>query len=327
VRQAFALAAAAELADAPRSGQWVDDVNGDGSDEQLLCNGRELAVLTSYGGRLLYWLDLETGRQWVGNQLAVPQARFDVDAAAKLPKVGLRPARWLPETYNASIKPWSGLKHKEAAPTRMGRHLPLWILEGEPAELNVVALPEADAGQRLALAAQTGALGEVVQVDAAAPAASDALHDYRFEDGGITYLLFPAPDVYMEKHVTQVPEGLRVRYTIENRDEVAHVVQLRVEHELAPDYAQALPAGRGAYAYYMHAGRWPAVRNTLTGTALVVETQPPGAAACEMQLLALRVSVTVRCALAARSQGEVEVKLRKVVEEKKEKEREKVVTG
>jgi hypothetical protein len=321
VRATFALAMAAELADAPRTGQWVDDVNGDGSDEQLLCNGRELAVLTSYGGRLLYWLDLETGREWVGNQLAVPQARFDVDAAAKLPKLRLRPARWLPETYTANIRPWNTLKHKEAAPTRMGRHLPLWILEGEPAELNVVALPEAEGGQRLALAAQTGALGEVVQIDATPPGASDALLDYRFEDGGITYLLFPAPDVYIEKRVTQELEGLHVRYAIENRDEVAHDVQIRVEHELAPDYAQALPVGRGAYAYAMHAGRWPAVRNTVTGTAVVVETEPAGAAACEAQLLALRLSVTVRCPVAARSQGEVEVRLRRVAEKKEKEEK------
>jgi len=73
------LARAAELADTPRSGVWIEDVNGDGSDEMVLSNGREFAVLTSYGGRLLYWFDLTTGREWVGNQLAVPPGAYNVD--------------------------------------------------------------------------------------------------------------------------------------------------------------------------------------------------------------------------------------------------------
>lgn len=309
-RSAFTLAYAAELADQPRAGVWVDDVNGDGSDEQLFCNGRELAVLTSYGGRLLYWLDLAAGCSWVGNQLAVPHARFDVDAA-KLPKLGLWPARWLPDAFAASAKSWNSLKHKEAAPTRMGRHLPTWLLDGEASEMTMVALPAAEGTPRQALGAQTGALDEVIQIDAAAPASSDSLLDFRFEDEGITYLLFPAPDIYIEKQVWQEPEAMRVRYLIDNRDEITHSVMLRSFHELAPDYAQALPAGRAAYAYYLHEARWPAVRNTLTGTAIVVETEPAAAAECHVNLLALRVEAALKCQVPPRSQAALEVRLRR----------------
>jgi hypothetical protein len=311
-RSAFLYARAVEVADDARPWQWVEDVDGDAGDEQLLCNGRQLAVFSSRGGRLQSWLDLDTGREWVGNLLAVPPRRY-VEPGYPAEPAPRRPARWLPETFEASLKGWSAQKQKEAAPTAMGRYLPAWIFEREPAELTVYHVPPAGRGAAPAPPdAQTGALVEVVTVDGE-PALSpgpDGLIDYRFEDGGITFLVFAAPDVLVEKHVTQAEAGLVVRYTLDNRDEVPHRVGLQSRHELCPDYAEALGYGRAAYEYVEHDGRYPAVRNTRTGTVVAVE---PGRdwqrASCRANVLALEITVDFKISVPPRSQEVVEIVL------------------
>jgi hypothetical protein len=310
VRAALALARAVELADEPRAGVWIEDVNGDGADEMVLCNGREAAMLTSYGARLLYWFDLTTGRQWVGNQLAVPSGKFNVDAHTP-PAPTVRPVAWLPDTFEPNVKPWAQLKQKEPAPTHLGATLPPWIFEGEPAELPVYPLPDAAPTPRTLLVAQTGALTDSLRVDGGPEAPQDFLLDFRLENGGLTFLLFPAPDVFVEKQVTQLDGGLNVRYVFDNRDEVAHKVVLKSSHELTPDYAQALPAGQAAYAYTREKRGGATVRNTLTGTTLRLQTRPAAAKVeCDENLLALRVTATFRVALPPRTQSSVEVRLR-----------------
>ncbi len=319
VRSALSLARAVELADQPRTGLWIEDLNGDGSDELVLCNGREAIMLTAYGGRVLYWFDLHGGRQWVGNQLAVPPGPFNVDATKPPPAV-VRPVAWLPDTFEPSVKPWPNLKQKEPSPTRLGRTLPPWLFDGEPAELVVYPLPDATVTPRPLLTAQTGALLDTLKVDGGPEVLQDMLLDYRFEGDGLTFLLFPAPDVFGEKHLTQTDGGLTVRYVFDNRDEVAHKLVLTSTHELTPDYAQASAAGQTAYDFSRDtpaqkrgsSERGAAtVRNTVTGSALRLETQP-AAAKIEVvpHLLALRVEATVRVALPPRSQATVEVRLR-----------------
>ncbi len=310
VRAAFTLARTAELADTPRSGVWIEDVNGDGSDEIILSNGREVAMLTSYGGRLLYWFDVASGREWVGNQLAVPAGSFNVDAHTP-PPPQVRAVPWLPDTYEPSVKAWPNLKQKEAVPTHMGRHLPPWVFEGEPAELTTYPLPDAGATPRQTLSAQTGALADALRVDGGAMVAQDMLLDFRFEGDGLTFLMFPLPDVYVEKHISQTDGGLNVSYLFDNRDEVAHKVMLTSSHELTPDYAQALAAGQAAYAFTAERRGGATVRNTLTGTALRLQTLPAAdKVICEQNLLALRVVATLRVTLPPRSQAVVEVRLR-----------------
>lgn len=310
VRAAFAQARAAELADAPRPGVWIEDVNGDGYDEMVLCNGREAIVLTAYGARVLYWFDLTTGRQWVGNQLAVPPSRFNVDTPGA-PAVVVRPMRWLPDSYEPSVKPWPALKQKEAAPTHMGRHLPPWVFAGEPAELTTYPLPESGTTPRTLLSAQTGALADVLRVDGGPPVAQDMLLDYRFEGDGLTFLLFPAPDVFGEKQITQTDAGLTVRYVFDNRDEVAHRLVLTTSHELTPDYVQALPVGQAAYAFTPEKRGGATLRNTVTGAALRLHTRPAAAkVVCEPNLLAQRLVATFRVALPPRAQTVVELRLR-----------------
>lgn len=311
-RAAFVLARAAEVADELPLGQWVEDTNGDGADEQLLCNGRELAVFSAHGGRLLYWLDLQAGQQWVGNQLAVPAARFVADAS-KVPQTRPDLARWLPESFEPNLKGWQGSRLKESAPTRLGRRLPDWIFERESGDLTVYRSPIEPARQRQPLLAQVGALAEGVRVDGGLEPRLDGLQDYRFEDGGITYLQFPAPKLSVEKHVSQLSGALAVRYRLENRDAAAHTVRLRSVHELTPDYAAALGHGRAAYTFYMHDDRDPAVRNNLTGTSLILATAPAATLAdCALNLLALQVELVFDVRLEPQTHNFIEIELRRI---------------
>ena len=311
-RAAFAFARAAEVADEAPVGQWVEDANGDGSDEQFLCNGGELAVFSAHGGRLLYWFDLRGGQEWVGNQLAVPAARF-VSDASKAPQSGPSVARWLPDSYEPSLKGWQGCRQKESAPTRLGRHLPDWVFERESGDLTVYRSPIEPARPRQPLLAQVGALAEAVRVDGLPEQRLDTLLDYRFEDGGMTYLLFPLPKVSLEKRVSQAGAALAVRYRLENSDAEIHTVRLRSIHELTPDYAAALGHGRAAYSFYLHEDRDPAVRNNITGTALVLGCAPAATRVdCSLNLLSLQVELLFEVRLEPQAQDFIEIELRRI---------------
>lgn len=311
-RACFALARAAELADEPAAGQWVEDATADGSDEQLLCNGQDLAVLTAHGGRLLYWLDLQAGRQWLGNQLAVPSAPFANDAT-KTPQTKPDLCRWLPDSYDASLKGWQGNRQKELAPTRMGRHLPEWIFERDSSELTVYRSPLEPGQRREPLLAQVGAFCDAVRVDARPEQRLDELLDYRFEPEAVTYLSYPLPKLIIEKCISQEAGSLLARYQVTNADLVVHQLWLRSINELCPDYAQALGQGRGAFTYYLRDERYPAVRNNLTGASLMLVANPPETAAdCVVDLLALQVELQFSLRLEPGAQAEFEIELRRV---------------
>jgi hypothetical protein len=311
-RACFALARAAELADDPAAGQWVEDATADGSDEQLMCNGQELAIFTAHGGRLLYWLDLQTGRQWLGNQLAVPTAPYSPDAT-KAPQTRPGLCRWLPDSYEPSLKGWQANRLKETAPTRMGRHLPEWIFERDSTELSVYRSPLEPGQRHEPLLAQVGALAELVRVDAKPEWRADELMDYRFEPDGITYISYPFPKLSIEKHFCLEPEKLVLRYRLVNDDQAAHQVWLRSLNELCPDYAAALGQGRGALTYFLHEDLYPAVRNNLTGVALaLVPSLPEAPADCVLNLLALQVELQFHARLEPGARHEFQIELRRV---------------
>jgi hypothetical protein len=314
VRSAFLFARAAELADDPRPFQWIEDVTADGTDEQLLCDGRYLAVFTGHGGRLVAWFDLKEGRQWVGNPLAVPSATF-VEHTTRVPVVKPRPNHYpgLPQDFGTELKPWKSLREKERLPTGMGRRLPRWVFEREVSTLTVYKRKTRSGrvGQRMPLRAQTGVFTDTIAVDGGKESNPDDLLDYRLEPGGVlAYLLFPAPDVLVEKRVRQIEGGLMARYDLDNRDEIAHRLRLKSSHELNPDYAGVVAGGREALEFYQSEGRYPGVRNTRTGHTLVLEPSAPWVRVEQTSnLLALEVSLTFELELAPRSQQSLEIKL------------------
>jgi hypothetical protein len=310
-RSAFLFVRAAELVGDPRPWQWVEDVNGDGSDEQVMCDGRQLAVLTAYGGRLLYWLDLAHGGQWAGNQLAVPAAKYEAGthkAPPPNPAAAAAPG-WLPDTFEPNPRPWQALRQKEPAPTAMGRYLPAWVFEREPPELTVYRLPEADAPLPIA-DAQVGIFCDVFRVDGGQPTRADEALDYRFEREGLSYLVFTVPDLVIEKQVAQVAGAVVVRYVLASRGQEPRTVSLQSQHELAPDYGAALGHGQASFEFYLHAGQHPAVRNTRTSTALALEASlAPVETACTPGLLAWLVSLRFELEVPAGGETMVELRL------------------
>jgi hypothetical protein len=299
------------LGDETGSGQWVEDAIGDAAVEVVACNGTELAVISPYGGRLIYWFDLKAATQLAGNHLAVVPARYE-SGTCKAPKLAARPERWLPETDEPSLKSWAAARQKEAPPTALGRRLPAWLFEKETDELITYRSPEALGEPRQPLAAQVGALCECISVDVGPATRLDELLDYRFEPAGVVFLLFPAPDVYVEKHLTQSAGALTARYVIDNRDEVAHQVRLVSIHELNPDYQAVLGQGRDVLSYALHDERWPSVKNTASGQTLVVQpSRPWQSVACSPMLLALEVRLTFDLEVGPRSQEMLELNLRR----------------
>src|SRR5574341_722295 len=240
VRAAFLFARVAEIAEEPRPRIWIEDINGDGSDEQMLCDGWNLAVFTAHGGRLIYWFDLVEGRQWAGNQLAIPHAPYQ-NGATKQPALTPVPRRWLPDSFEADLKPWRSLRKKEPAPTRLGAQFPGWLFERKSEALTVYPRRMRQPGPRLPLRAQTGILSDLATLDHRDDFAPDYLLDYRLEPEGVfCYLHYLIPTFVIEKRVRQAPDGLAVHYTIDNQGNAARHLRLRLSSELCPDYADVL---------------------------------------------------------------------------------------
>jgi hypothetical protein len=270
VRSAFLFARLAEIAANPQPRRWIEDINGDGSDEQLLCDGRQLALFTAYGGRLLGWFDLRAARQWVGNQLAVPPAPY-IAGASQHPEVTPFRARWLPESFEADLRAWKDQKTREAAPTGLGRHLSPELFAREADELTLYRNPPAPNGAVRPLTAQTGALNDWLTLDRGDEQKPDRFLDYRFEaDDVIGYLNALTPGLRIDKRVALIDNGLRVHYTLSNQTDRKHRLRWRMTHELNPDYAEVLAGGRAALAAEWPAGGPPVVRNTRSGAAIVV---------------------------------------------------------
>ncbi len=310
VRSAFLFAAVAEMADEPEAYNWIEDVTGDGSDEQILCDSKQMAVLTGYGGRLLYWFDVAEGRQWAGNQLAIPPAPYE-ERSTKAPDLKPHARYWLPTTTDADLKPLKAYREKERPPTAMSRHLPAWVFERDVPALTVYRRKTRQPGQRWPLRAQFGIFNDTVSVNGGAACTADELLDYRFEQGGVVcYLMFPTPEVFIEKRVRQTAEGMTVTYALDNRADAACRVRLISSNELNPDYAVVLTHGRAALEYAI-AERRVSVVNTVTRNALVLETSRAWAKLDRVPgLLALEARLTFDFDLAPRAQDTFELHLK-----------------
>ena len=310
VRSAMLFANLAELSRSPQPRRWLGDFNGDGSDEQMLCDGRRLVLLSHYGGRLVGWFDLAEGRQLAGNQLAVPTAPYDMESTTGQPHQALVPAAWLPEAFDTNLRPWSPLKRQERLPTRMARWLPEWIFEREPRLLPVYRRPRPRRGARTPLRCQMGIFNDAFSIEGIADLATDLFLDYRVDDAGVTYLVFPTRSFTIEKYVWQTETGVAVRYTIANHERTARRVRLRSMHELAPDYLEAATLGRPALSFFMLEGLYPGVLNNATRTALVLDPSVEWKKLDQtISLLALEVALTFELEIPKRSQKTFEIKL------------------
>jgi hypothetical protein len=274
VRLTFLYSRLAELAENPQARRWIEDLNGDGADEQVLCDGRQLALFTAYGGRLLGWFDLHTGKQWVGNPLAVPAAAY-TSGGSEHPKVVAVKRRWAPESFEADLKPWKEQKQKEAAPTRLGRHLTPELFAREPDELTVYLAPTSPDGLYWPARTHTGALNDWLALDGGDEQPADRFLDYRFEDEGtISYLNALLPGIKIDKRVMLSADGIRAQYTVQNLSGRRRHLRWHLTHESSPDYAAVLLGGRAALEIQPELDE-PKVVNTRTGSELRLNISRP----------------------------------------------------
>lgn len=289
-RGLFLYTQAAVQADAPRVGRWIEDVNGDGSDEQLLGNGTHWVALTAYGGRLVAGFDLTSARQWAGNPLAVPAAAY-VSGETRWPK--LRPPlhAWMPDSWATDIRPFKQWRTKEAVPTRLGKHLPEWVFKGEPAELTVYPLPQ----NQPALPrhrAHAGLLSDTFIIEGTEPLPADELCDYRFENDGLTYVIPVSNQVLVEKNVSLSADRVQARYRLYNRtDQSIHLTWVS-RHEVNVDYASTLTHGRHELMFEDRPGA-PTWVNQRSGLGLTLRPSlAPAQVQCTEELLAVHCVLT-----------------------------------
>jgi hypothetical protein len=304
VRTAVAIALAARLAEAPSENILIDDCNGDGSDEVLVCDGKQLMITSAYGGRLLYWFDLTTGQQFVGNQLPVIHAAYEGDG--HYPVVEPRQKPWLPESF----APQDGGKLvDEMPPTRMGRFLPEWVWEGEPVPLQMAARPEPSGDAVLPLTAQTRVFSDHVLIDA--DGREEIPHEWldsRLEKNGVTFIRYLSDELTLEKTLRFAHGKALAAYTLRNHDARERSLRLRVTNELCPDYAEVIRGGRGALAFLE--GDAPGVVNTRTGAAITISsTRAWNALEQRTDFCALTIGLAYEVILSPRSEQKFELKL------------------
>ncbi|MBM4425534.1 MAG: hypothetical protein FJ030_19515 [Chloroflexi bacterium] len=302
-RAAVAIAYAAKLADRPSEFVLIEDCNGDGSDEVLISDGRQLIIVSAYGGRLLYWADLITGQQFVGNPLPVMDIEYKGSEFA-VPEP--RPARWLPESDSAQD---AVELSDEPPPTRMGRFLPDWIWNGESTPLRV-ALRPADGGETVQpLIAQTRALADFVTLDGGAEAPPLEWLDSRLEKNGVTFVRYLSDELTLEKSYRLAYHRMVIAsYTLRNHDASDRSFRLRVTNELCPDYDDVIRGGRGSLAFI--GGDTPGVINTRTQTSVTAQSsRAPQALEQREDFCALTIGLVYDMTIGPRSEQKLEIKL------------------
>jgi hypothetical protein len=276
---AWVLLQAAQWASTPGDFIEVMDINHDGLEEIVLRSGRQLVVTTPAGGRLLYWFDLQNGRQYIGNQLAVHPSPYVADARlpAPLPAVEM----WLPVHSAPAAAQARTSVVDETAPTRLGRYLPLWVWDGELEPLSLNTFDGQSGPEINPLPSQRRGLVDVLQIDQDLPLDPDEWLAYECLADGITYKRPLADDLVLEKQYRLSSGSVTVNYRFINRSANSRAITLKVISELCPDYSEVVRHGRPALAAMLLDGCM-GIENTVTRSGVVVCAAP------EAQLAASR---------------------------------------
>ena len=305
-RASWVLIQAARWAVDPEPFAVQIDINHDGYEELVLCDGKQLIVTTPAGGRLLYWFDLTSGREYVGNQRAVTQAPYEADAL--LPEWEPVPFDlWLPDDYRPQAIVAEAQLTAEAAPTRMGKYLPDWIWEGEREPFELLTREIREPGTHWPLPAQRRGFVDFVHADGEAPAPGARLEG-KVEDS-IVYTRLAMDGVTMTKRYTLDAKAIVVTYEWYNEMDEERELSWWVVNELCPAYEQLLEQGRKGVHFVRDAER-PGVRNKAAKEDVRVEAdQLPTAVAYEDALLALEIHHEFRLVLAPGSRETVTIRL------------------
>jgi hypothetical protein len=215
---------------------FVDDVNLDGKDEYVMVDSNDMFVLCPYGGRLLYWFDLDTGEELVGNEnFMVCYNEPYVDDTGYIPTVigGIDTYKWL----------W-------------GNPIFPQVFDWE-------------------FTIRRRALNDWISINNMEPIHLRSERDLGSMDSQSLSFLYSGDRLEIHKVFTRVKGGLGVTYTFFSNADTDLDVTLEIESGFCPSYMDVMNNGRSALAYWDGAnttqwisGSTIGVINTGTGSAV-----------------------------------------------------------
>lgn len=284
------------------------DINRDEEPELILGDGRNLIVTSPIGGRLLYWFDLEKGKQHIGNQLAVTPAPYEGDGALP-PNQTVSYDLWLPEDARPQPIVSGARLTAEAKPTRMEKYLPEWIWEGEREPFELLTTDVRREGKRRLLAARRRAFVDFIAVDGQDAAPGERL-PATLEDGFAQFQRAFDAGLGLEKQYELRGGDVVVTYRWVNDSDQAHVISWRTVCELTPDYARGLEEGRKGLEF-VEDDREPAIRNVPAREQIsLVLAKEPSSIEYNEVLLALELAVTFEFELEPGDEETIVLRLR-----------------
>ncbi|HSM55301.1 MAG TPA: hypothetical protein VK879_04030, partial [Candidatus Sulfomarinibacteraceae bacterium] len=304
----WVLMQAAEWALQPEQLSEQKDVNRDDEEELILGDGRNVIVASPMGGRLLYWFDLEKGKQYVGNQLAVTPGPYEGDGA--LPANHTVPYElWLPEDARPQPIVSGARLAAEAKPTRMAKHLPDWIWEGEREPFELLTTDVRQEGERRLLPARRRAFVDYISVDGQEASPGEALQA-TLEDDVALFRRTLDTRLSLEKQFELRGGDVVVTYRWVNEGDEKRRITWRTLCELTPDYSRQLEEGRKGLQFVEDVHE-PAVRNVPAREQIsLVADKEARSIEYEEALLALELSMTFDLSLEPGDEETIVVRLR-----------------
>ncbi len=234
---------AAEYALSPIVATYQDDINGDSIEEIVMVTLSNMWVFSPYGGRLIYWFDLERGEELVGNENFMYYGESYISDNRYLPTLrgGVDVYTWLSGNYIfPEIFQWRFQIRRRA--------LNDWVLVNGTSIGDLVHQPY------------------IVN-----------LHDEEVE------FVYSGDQVNLTKTLAPGEDGLDVRYLLQNKSGGLLSIDFSVESGFSPSYRELMDGGRASLRYwdgedttYEVTSSTIGVKNMKTGTTVfyLFDTQP-----------------------------------------------------
>lgn len=298
----------AELALTPETLVSEERLTTGEQDEVVLSDGRSIIVTTAAGGRLLYWFDGSTGKQYVGNQRAVGLAKYESDAS--LPeRVMISYADKLPDDVRPQALVPGARLIAETAPTRMGKYLPEWIWEDERGPFELLINETGATPDHRSLPVQRRGFTDYIQINGQEPEDAGAWLETTVETGRVCFRRVASSGVELHKSFALKDGEIHIHYLWINGSKNDAEISWCALTELSPDYASVMAKGRKALQITKDPDK-VVVRNSTSKEEVHLVAEPlPVDVHHHEGLLALEVSHRFELEVPAETQQEVTIRL------------------
>ncbi len=257
-RTALVSARAAREALGPQVRITVMDINDDAIDEIIMVTSGDYYVLSPYGGRLLYWFDLEDGTELVGNEnfmRSYGEPYTDDNA-------------YVPVAVGSEAYPW---------------------LSGN------MIIPEIHAYR---FEARRRCFNDSVFVGGtSAGSLVGSLLPYEIGTGHVRFTYYLG-DLTVFKTITPSLHGLDLEYGFQSSSSQAMDVELVLENGLSPDCLNVMMTGRASLTYWdgsdtasVFAESMPGVVNVVSGKGLMFGfIDPPASVSSDVDVFGLEIN-------------------------------------